>query len=164
MYYNNYDYDFSSTASTAAGVAIGMVIFFIFLSLIALAAAVIMIIAQVKLFKKAGKPGWAALVPCYNNVLTCEMAGVDPRWVLIYIYGSVLSIIPILGFLAYLVVAIYYSILVNVSLARAFGKSDGFAVGLILLPVAFYPILAFGSAKYGKVNPMNDIIFKKKAN
>jgi hypothetical protein len=169
MYNDYYDsYNLGSNAvqtATGAGVLVGTaLIFVIFMVIIALAAAIIQLIATMKIFKKAGKPGWAAFVPGYSNVLTCEIGGIDPRWVLIELYSGIVCIIPLIGFLAYLAVIIYYLILANVSLARAFGKSDGFAVGLILLPVVFYPILGFGSAKYGNINPMNDIIFKKKAN
>ena len=161
--YSNY-YDYGTTATAAAGLATGLIVLLVITCIIAVAAAVVYLIGLMKVFKKAGKPGWAAFVPGYDNVLLCEIVGIDPRWVLIVIWGSVVSIIPILGGLVYAAAAIYYAILVNVSLARAFGKSDGFAVGLILLPVVFYPILGFGAAKYGKINPMNDIIFKKKAN
>ena len=35
-----------------------------------------------------------------------------------------------------------------VKLAKAFGKGDGFAVGLILLNTIFIMILAFGSSEY----------------
>lgn len=35
-----------------------------------------------------------------------------------------------------------------IDLAKAFGKSGGFAAGLIFLSVIFYPMLAFGSARY----------------
>jgi hypothetical protein len=35
-----------------------------------------------------------------------------------------------------------------VRLAQVFGKSDGFIVGLILMPVIFIPILAFGNSQY----------------
>ena len=38
----------------------------------------------------------------------------------------------------------------NFNLAKKFGKTNGFAVLLSLLPVIGYPILAFGSAKYEK--------------
>ncbi len=39
-------------------------------------------------------------------------------------------------------------ILVAIALAEKFGQGGGFAVGLILLPFVFYPLLAFGSAEY----------------
>ena len=39
-------------------------------------------------------------------------------------------------------------IILSIELAKCFGKGGGFAAGLILLPIIFYPILAFGSAEY----------------
>ena len=42
----------------------------------------------------------------------------------------------------------------NVKLAKVFGKSGLFAVGLIFLSVIFQLILAFGSAEY--VKPVED--------
>jgi hypothetical protein len=40
------------------------------------------------------------------------------------------------------------AILAIVALAQNFGKGAGFAVGMIFLPIIFWPILAFGSAQY----------------
>ena len=40
------------------------------------------------------------------------------------------------------------SILINIELARVFGMEEIFAVGLVLMPAVFYPILAFGKAEY----------------
>jgi hypothetical protein len=33
-------------------------------------------------------------------------------------------------------------------LSKSFGKGAGFTVGMLFLPIIFYPILAFGSAQY----------------
>ncbi|WOC39425.1 DUF5684 domain-containing protein [Polaribacter sp. HL-MS24] len=33
-------------------------------------------------------------------------------------------------------------------LSKSFGKEEGFTIGLIVLPIIFYPILGFGSAEY----------------
>jgi len=33
-------------------------------------------------------------------------------------------------------------------MSKSFGKSEGFTIGLLLLPLIFYPILGFGSANY----------------
>jgi hypothetical protein len=38
--------------------------------------------------------------------------------------------------------------MISLDLARAFGKGSGFGIGLVFLPMIFYPILAFGDAKY----------------
>ena len=46
-------------------------------------------------------------------------------------------------------VNIIFAIWMTNLLSKSFGQNEGFTVGLILLPIIFYPILAFGSAKYG---------------
>ncbi|MGM0626670.1 MAG: DUF5684 domain-containing protein, partial [Candidatus Fermentibacterota bacterium] len=45
-------------------------------------------------------------------------------------------------------VNIIIAIIIAVAIAEKFGKTSGFAIGMILLPVVFYPILAFGDARY----------------
>jgi hypothetical protein len=39
-------------------------------------------------------------------------------------------------------------ILVYVAFARNFGKGVGFALGLVFLGIVFFPILAWGDARY----------------
>lgn len=101
---------------------------------------VVMIVALWKIFVKAGKPGWASIIPIYNIIVLLEIVGRPTWWVLLYL----LSIIPFVGWIAALVV----SIIVTIDLAKSFGKTTGFAVLMILLPVVGYPILAFGEDKY----------------
>lgn len=158
-----------NTASTLSNNDIGSVIAGIFagfavLIVLGLVAAIVVLIAKYKLFKKMNVSGWKSLIPMVNNYVQMEATGVDQRWLLIVTFGSCASIIPVIGSLAYAVAMIYFAILMNVSLARSFGKSDGFAVGLILLSPVFLCILAFGSSEYVGKKPMNDIIFKNKDN
>ena len=82
---------------------------------------------------KAGRPGWGAIIPFYNIYLICTIAGRPGWWVLLFF-------IPIVNFFVWLVLCI--------DVAKAFGKSSGFAVGLWLLDFIFMPILGFGSAQY----------------
>ena len=49
------------------------------------------------------------------------------------------------------IVNIVISILAIAGLAKNFGKGVGFILGLIFLPIIFFPILGFGSAKYSPV-------------
>lgn len=157
--YSNYDY--STVNSAAAGGVLGAVLAFLGIFIvIALAVAVVTIIAEWKLFTKAKQPGWASLIPFYNTYIMCKLAGVNPWWIVIVLCSSLISFIPIIGSLLCFAVSIYFSILLYVSVARAFGKEDGYAIGLILLPVVFLPILAFGKDEYKGANPMNDIVFK----
>lgn len=106
--------------------------------LINLAVMAFLIAAQWKLFVKAGEEGWIALIPIYNAVILMKIAGKPGWWVL-------LLFVPI----ANIVVAI----LMNIGLARNFGRSDGFAIGLIFLPYIFQLILGFGDSKYSPVFP-----------
>jgi hypothetical protein len=106
--------------------------------IIILAFAVLMIASMWKVFSKAGKPGWAAIVPIYNIIVMLEIAGKPTWWI-------VLFLIP--------VVSIIMAIIVAVAIANNFGKGAGFGLGLALLSPIFYPILAFGSAQYVGANP-----------
>ena len=42
-------------------------------------------------------------------------------------------------------------ILVYIAFARNFGKGVGFAIGMVILPFIFFPVLAFSDAKYQPV-------------
>ncbi len=86
-----------------------------------------------KVFAKAGRPGWAAIIPIYNIIVLLQVAG-KPLW------WTILFFIPIVN--------IVISILVCLAIARNFGRSEAFGVGLALLGVIFFPILGFGSAQY----------------
>ncbi len=91
------------------------------------------IISFWKIYEKAGKPGWAAIIPIYNLIVLLEVVGKPTWWIILYIIPCV-NIIPM--------------IIVNLELARVFGKSSGFGIGLILLPIIFIPMLGFGDARY----------------
>jgi hypothetical protein len=101
--------------------------------LIPLAIIALMIASIWKVFTKAGRPGWAALIPIYNIYLICKIAGRPGWWVLLY---------------AVPVVSLVIAILVAIDLAKAFGKGPGFGIGLAFLAPIFYPILAFSDAPY----------------
>lgn len=112
----------------AAGLVVG---------LIQLAIIVGIIVGFWKTFEKAGKPGWAAIIPIYNIIVLLEIAGKPVWWI-------VLFLIPLVNFIV--------AILVAIDVAKNFGKGTGFGLGLAFLGFIFYPILGFGDAKYQKVN------------
>lgn len=66
-------------------------------AVIAVAFIIVYIIGLVKLFKKAGKPGWAAIVPFYNTYVLVEIAGLNWWYFLIAISGSICTILGIKG-------------------------------------------------------------------
>lgn len=97
------------------------------------AIIVLMIAAMWTIFTKAGKPGWAAIVPIYNMIVLLEIVG-KPWWWLL------LMLIPIVNIV--IIIIVYHQ------LSLSFGKDVGFTIGLILLGIVFIPLLAFGDAKY----------------
>lgn len=133
----NVTYDSNVAKAAATGALAGMGVFTLIISI---AVAVFGIIVMWKLFDKAGKPGWAAIVPFYNLYVYFEITWGN-GWLFLLIF---LAIIPIVGSIAVLVIMI----ITMVKLAKAFGKSGGFAVGLVFLTLIFEAILAFGDSKY----------------
>ena len=91
------------------------------------------VVGMWKTFAKAGEPGWTALIPIYNLMVMAKIAGKGEA------YG-LLCLIPIAG--------IVFLIVIIVELCKKFDIGGGFAWGVILLPLIFWPILGFGSARY----------------
>ena len=133
MYDYGYGYDYTTSyyddavaSSVAKGLGIFGIIMFIF--------GVFLIIGMWKLYKKAGKPGWASIVPVYNIIVLIEIAGL-PMWYL------ALFLVPLVN--------IYAMFKIYIEIAHKFGKSTGFGVGMFFFSPIFIPILAFSSANYG---------------
>lgn len=82
---------------------------------------------------KAGKPGWACIIPIYNIIVMLEIVGKPLWWIFLFLIPGVNLVFGIWT--------------INL-LSKSFGQSEGFTVGLILLPIIFYPILGFGEATY----------------
>ena len=101
--------------------------------IIYLAIIVLMIAAYWKIFTKAGKPGWAVIIPIYNIIVLLKIIG-KPLWWIILLF------IPLVN--------IWFSIVMVHSLSKSFGRGVGFTLGLIFLGIIFYPILGFGDDKY----------------
>ena len=133
-YYNYYTTtNYAAAAST--GLGIGLLIFFIILGVIGLAVGIFYLIALAKLYKKAGKPGWAVIVPVYNVIVLLDIAGY--KWYYIFIYCA--SAIPVIGGL----VVLLFNISMNIKLAKSYGQSVGYGIGLLLLSIVFVPLMAF---------------------
>src|SRR5262245_55140379 len=70
---------------------------------------IILLVLQIagmwKVFEKAGQPGWAAIVPCYNIIVLCQVAGKEWWWFFIYVC------VPLVG-----------PLLVNIAVAEKFGQ------------------------------------------
>ncbi len=99
-----------------------------------IAIAIIYIAAQWRVFQKAGKPGWAAIIPIYNVLILLEIIGKPWWWILLLLFVPIVNI----------VLAVW---MVNL-LSKSFGQGVGFTLGLLFLGFIFYPILAFGNYEY----------------
>ena len=116
---------------TGAEAAMGTVSLIVYLAIM-----ILMLVGLWKVFVKAGQPGWGCLIPIYNILVMLRVAG-RPWWWLL------LMLIPIVN--------IVILIMINLDIARNFGKGVGFAIGMILLGFVFIPLLGFGDAEYNPV-------------
>lgn len=116
----------------------------IILFLFYIGVIIVLLASQWKIFSKAGKPGWACLIPIYSTIVLLEIIKKPVWWIFMFL-------IPLVN--------IYFLIVAMNELSKSFGKSTGFTVGLLLLPFIFYPILGFGSAEYqwNKVDEIKEI-------
>jgi hypothetical protein len=118
--------------AAAAGLGIGMMIVW-------LAILVLWIAGMWKVFEKAGEPGWGAIVPIYNVIVLLKIVGRPLWWIILFF-------IPFVSFIMWIVVCL--------DLAKRFGKGAGFGIGLAILPFVFFPLLAWGDAKYSAAPAM----------
>lgn len=102
-----------------------------FLFFVAFAVAVV--VAQWKIFEKAGEPGYASLIPFYNSYILFKI-----------VYGEgwkfLLCLIPGLNYII--------AIAVNVRLAQVFGLSTVHQVLMVFLTPIEYLIIAFSDTRY----------------
>lgn len=103
-------------------------------TLLSLVFAVISIVIMWKVYTKAGRAGWASLIPIYNIYTLLKIAGRPGWWTILYF-------IPIVN--------IVIAIITSIDVAKAFGKDTLFGVvGLVIFSIIGYGILAFGDATY----------------
>ncbi|MFR7590431.1 MAG: DUF5684 domain-containing protein [Longibaculum sp.] len=95
--------------------------------------SLITLIGWWQLFKKAGYPGWYAIIPFYNLYIFCEMV-TGSGFLFLFMF------IPILN--AIMLIYLIYR------LARVFGHGLLMTLGLIFLYPLFILVLALGSSSY----------------
>jgi hypothetical protein len=94
---------------------------------------VITVTGMWKTFEKAGKPGWAAIIPVYNYIVMLEIVGKPIWWIFLILFPCT---------------SLIFGIWTLNLVSKSFGQSEGFTIGLVLLPFIFYPVLGFGSYQY----------------
>jgi len=119
--------------SSSPGAVAGLMAFFAAMLIPIIIVWLIVIIGQWKVYTKAGKPGWACIIPIYNLIVLLEIVGKPIWWIFLFLIPCVNIIFLVWTF--------------NL-LSKSFGQSEGFTVGLILLGFVFWPILGFGNYQY----------------
>lgn len=115
-------------AYAAAVVGVAMVYL-----VIVLVVAVISLVGMWKVFTKAGKPGWGAIIPFYNTYCLFDMS-MGTGWLFLLCFVPCVNVVML--------------VIMWIKLAQAFGKGVGFGIGMLLVPFVFLLILGFGDAQY----------------
>jgi hypothetical protein len=115
----------SSPSAAGAAVALNVVV--------SLAIYVLLVVGTWRVFQKADRPGWWAIIPIWNAVVLLQISGRSGWWVLGYA-------VPLLNLFVY--------IRWGIEMAQSYGRGIGFAIGLILLEPLFLIILGFDSSRY----------------
>jgi uncharacterized membrane protein YhaH (DUF805 family) len=114
------------TSGLAAMLSIPMMLFWLVVIVAAIAGMWMM-------FEKAGRPGWAAIIPIYNVYVLLKVADMSGWWLLAFF-------VPIVD----VVVAVWMTWKVS----KAFGHGFGYFLGLLFLSPIFYMIIGFGKSQY----------------
>ena len=123
---------------------------------------VLLVIANWRIFSKAGEHGWKSIIPVYNTYISFKIA-----WKPLFFWLSLLVVIvagvcgalmpadasgaaPVLTVIMYvaMIVGIVLYVGLNYKLSKAFGHGVGFTLGLIFLTPIFLLILGLGGSQY----------------
>lgn len=105
-----------------------MVVIYMVIALVNLVVYVLSIIADYRLFEKAGEEGWKAIIPFYNYFVLCRIVMGDSLWFW-------LGFVPGIN--------VFGRLYIRFKTGEAYGKTTGFNIGMMLLPYIFRVILAF---------------------
>ena len=140
------------TAGAILGASMGVII------ALGIVYFVLCVIADWKIFTKAGRAGWKSIIPIlsdYEEYDLCWQGSIGVAYAVCVIALQYLSynsgnpaswqniVYCVLG-----IVALVLNFMQSMRLSSAFGKGKGFGFGLFLLGPIFRLILGFGSAKY----------------
>lgn len=131
-----------------------------------------------QLFKKMGEKPWKSLIPVYSKYIIFKKVWQGEKFMLYLIpliiqvaaqgmfsyfimTGSAPEDLALLNILMYIgsIAAFLVEAILSRYVAAAFGQEYAFSFGLLLLPIVFYPMLAFGKAQY--IGDFNNIQINK---
>lgn len=112
--------------------------------------AVIKVLTFWFILEKGGQPGWASLIPFYQYYAFITVCKIPPVLCGIF-FATYMStyIMPekIAPTVSLILLVIMHSTC-SMSLAKVYGRDYMFGMGLIFMPLVFYPILGLGNYEY----------------
>jgi len=140
----------------------------ILIIIVILGAIGLLIASEWIVLRKAGRPGWAILIPFYGTWVMSEVGGKPGWWGIIaaldysfnfnnsggnnstgHIPAGLIIVLAAVGVLSFI-----FNLLISIGMAHNFGKSTTFGFLIGFIPFIGYPILAFGSAQYMGAEPV----------
>jgi hypothetical protein len=130
----------------SSGADAGAIIAALLVNLIPLAIGIAMLAGMWKVFAKAGKPGWAAIIPFYNDSVLIDICGLPVIYKYYLWAGIALGWCGGIPLLASMVVR-YFALRV---LLQSYGQPSEpiNVIVALVLPFYAYPKLGFGTATY----------------
>ena len=118
---------------------------------------ILQVIADWKIFEKAGEPGWKSIIPFYNVFVEYDICW-SGLYGLLFIAAPIISSFIKTGegmpawhgavVTALSVVVCVLHFIQSVKLSKAFGKGTGFGILLFLFGPICRIVLGYGSARY----------------
>ena len=135
-------YDLNEAFKILGAIALPLILI---ITAIVISLLVISIVALYKIFKKAGRNGWEAIIPFYNIFVLVEISGLAKWWFILLIAPNIISIIDENLITLANIASLVGSFVCYYNLSKKFHKDTGFAILATLLPIIALPILAFSN-------------------
>ena len=138
-------------SSVFAGLFAALGIFAILIAIIVVSIVVVFLVAKCKMYKKAGKKGWEAIVPFYSDWIYTEIAGVEWWWFIALIASNIFSFTTnngnqTISFNFTSVIGLFGAFVCNYNISKKLHKDVGFAVLMTIFPFVMVPIIGFSSS------------------
>lgn len=153
------EYDDSITSTLPAGSEGFIVAFAVIAVIAAFITYLLNAIFLQQVFKKANfEPSWGPWVPFYNTYLLLKFGGQNSIWFWLYLIGSVIAAIPIVGSILSFVISIVFAIVTvyaYININKSFGKEENlvmWTIFAVLFPLIWAAVIAFSSCKYRNIS------------
>lgn len=121
-----------------------IMIFFIFL--------VLYIIGRWKLYQKAGKNGWEAIIPFYNDWIYVEISGLNWWWFLLVMATTISSLYDSLYsddiFISLItsLISLFALFVCNYNISKKLHKDTAFAILMTIFPFILIPMIGLSDS------------------